>query len=96
MENYNLEWKCLHHPTIDGRYIDLLFISFIDDPDPYTAGSIIEDPINNEYIWVLKGGFPYGSAKMKEDAMKDCETCLIKNYLEKGLMPWKAAFVSKN
>ena len=96
MGGYNLKWKRVIHPAIDDRFIDFLLIFVEDDPDAYTVGSIVEDPNNEDFIWVLKGGYPYGSAPTKEEAMQECESCLIKNYLNKGLMPWRAAFVSSN
>ena len=94
--NYELKWMKIIHPAIDNRYIDLLMIYDGDDPDPYTVGSIVEDPINSDFVWVLKGGYPYGSSPTKEQAKKECEACLVEHYLNKDLMPWQAAFLSSN
>lgn len=96
MGSCTLEWKQIIHPAIDNRFIDLLLLFDEDDPDPYTVASVVEDVVTKEYVWVLKGGYPYGSSPTKEEAREDCKNCLIENYLDKGLMPWKSAFVSSN
>ena len=92
------EMKCVQiiHPAVDDRFIDILMFYDADDPDPYTVGSIVEDLVNNDYIWVLKGGYTYGSASTKQQEMDDCEAVLKEFYLDKGLMPWKSAFMSSN
>jgi len=96
MSKYDLMWTEVQHPELTHRTIDLLLIRVEGDPDPYTVGSVIEGLLEEDYVWVLKGGYPSGSAKTKEEAMQACESCLVEFYLDKGLMPWATAFVSSN
>ena len=94
---FQMIWKETFIPEYADKVFYLLFVQEEGQKESSALASITESSTDEgNYIWALRGGLPNGVAISLRSAMEDCQSYIKKEYLDKGMIPWRANIISQN